>query len=124
MFATVCPTPRSPGTARTRPTISASRTASEISPWSSLRLAVRSSRAKSPPELSSDTDIWSAIGAASSRAPPTRSLSYVQDLPMAPASCALDETALAEQLGRYHAVGRDCALVARDARRIVVDVGS
>ncbi len=42
---------------------------------------------------------------------------------MAPASCALDETALAEQLGRYRAVGADSALVARDARRIVVDVG-
>ena len=42
---------------------------------------------------------------------------------MAPASCALDESALAEQLGRYRAVGRDSALVARDARRIVVDVG-
>lgn len=43
---------------------------------------------------------------------------------MAPASCALDETGLAEQLGRYRAVGRHSALVARDARRIVVDVGS
>ncbi len=42
---------------------------------------------------------------------------------MAPALCALDESALAEQLGRYRAVGRDSGLVARDARRIVVDVG-
>ncbi len=43
---------------------------------------------------------------------------------MAPAACALDETALAEQLGRYRAVGRDSAVVARDARRLIVDVGS
>lgn len=42
---------------------------------------------------------------------------------MAPSSCALDETALAEQLDRYRAVGRDSELVARDPRRIVVEVG-
>jgi hypothetical protein len=47
----------------------------------------------------------------------------MHDLPMAPASCDLDEVALAQQLGRYRAVGRDSALVARDAQRIVVDVG-
>jgi hypothetical protein len=41
---------------------------------------------------------------------------------MAPASCALDATALARQLGRYRTVGRESAVVARDARRIVVDV--
>jgi hypothetical protein len=48
----------------------------------------------------------------------------MQDLPMAPASCALDGTALAEQLDRYRAVGRHCELVARDPRRIVVQVGT
>ena len=42
---------------------------------------------------------------------------------MAAAFCGLDEDALAEQLGRYRAVGRGSALVARDARRVVVDVG-
>ena len=42
---------------------------------------------------------------------------------MAPASCSLDDTALARQLGRYRTVGRESTVVVRDARRVVVDVG-
>jgi hypothetical protein len=48
----------------------------------------------------------------------------MEQLPMAPAWCALTETSLAEQLARYRNVGRDSVLLTQEPWRLVVAVGA
>ena len=43
-------------------------------------------------------------------------------LPMAPASCSLDQDELGTQLARYRAAGDDAQVIHHDSRRLVIGV--
>ena len=47
----------------------------------------------------------------------------MEALPIAP-SCALDESGLRAQLRRYRAAGHGALMIARDRRRLVVELGA
>jgi hypothetical protein len=48
----------------------------------------------------------------------------MEQLPMAPAACTLDQPGLQAQLARYHAAGKGAITLQRTHRRLVIRIGA